>query len=153
MANGRLKTASFGPAFLGVLIVFCAFAVVAWILFRFAAPSATYEETRAKNRMAKAAAIAQEAQDKLYGAPKWIDKAKGTIQLPIDTAMTLVVNDYQTKAVAPSAVKVDDPYPYGLQGPAAAATTGTGPATTGTAAPMASGTAAAATGTSAPAPK
>ena len=37
------------------------------------------------------------------------------MQLPIDTAMELVVNDYQTKAVGPSQVKVDNPYPYGLQ--------------------------------------
>ncbi|HEX4086899.1 MAG TPA: hypothetical protein VHY22_18435 [Chthoniobacteraceae bacterium] len=42
MANGRIKTASFGPGFIGVVLIFCAFAVVAWILFRFAAPTETY---------------------------------------------------------------------------------------------------------------
>jgi hypothetical protein len=120
MASERLKTASFGPGFLGAILLFCAFAVVAWILFRFATPSPTYEEKRAQARRDKVAAINIEAQDKLYGPAKWIDKAKGTVQLPIDTAMDLVVNEYQTKLVAPSQVKVDNPYPYGLQLAAAA---------------------------------
>ena len=107
-------------------MLFCAFALVAWILFRFAAPTQTYEETRAQNRRDKAAAIAQEAADKLYGPPRWIDQGKGTVQLPIDTAMDLVVNDYQTKPLQASAVKVEAPYPAGLQAAAAApaATTG-----------------------------
>jgi hypothetical protein len=120
MANERLRTASFGPGFLGAILLFCAFAAVAWLLFRFATPSPTYEEKRAQARRDKVAAINAEAQDKLYGAPKWIDKAKGTVQLPIDTAMELVINEYQTKPVGPSQVKVDNPYPYGLQVAAAA---------------------------------
>jgi len=120
MANGQLKTASFGPSFLGAILLFCGFAVVAWILFRFAAPTQTYEEKRAQARRDKVAAINQEAQDKLYGSAKWIDKTKGTVQLPIDTAMEVVINDYQQKPVHPSAVKVDDPYPLGLQMAAAA---------------------------------
>jgi hypothetical protein len=131
MASERLKTASFGPGFLGAILLFCGFAAVAWLLFQFAAPSPTYEEKRAQARREKVAAINAEAQDKLYGPAKWIDKAKGTVQLPIDTAMDLVVNDYQTRPVGPSQVKVDDPYPYGLQmasgGPAPA------PAVSGTA--------------------
>ena len=125
MASEPIKTASFGPGFLGAILLFCAFAVVAWILFRFATPSPTYEEKRAQARRDKVAAINIEAQDKLYGPAKWIDKTKGTIQLPIDTAMDLVVNDYQSKQVQPSQVKVDNPYPYGLQLAAAAATSST----------------------------
>jgi hypothetical protein len=35
--------------------------------------------------------------------------------LPIDVAMDLVVNDYQQKPVQPSQVKVEIPYPAGLQ--------------------------------------
>ena len=120
MANGRLKTASFGPGFLGAILLFCGFAVVAWILFRFLAPTQTYEEKRAQTRRDKVAAINQEAQEKLYGAPKWINKAKGTVQLPVDTAMELVINDYHQKPVHPSQVKIDNPYPFGLQ------TSGTG---------------------------
>jgi hypothetical protein len=121
MANGRLKTASFGPGFLLAVMLFCGFAVVAWLLFWFAAPTQTYEDQRAQNRIDKAAAIAKEAQQKLYSPPQWIDKAKGTVQLPIDTAMDLVVVDYQQKPVQPSQVKVEAPYPAGLQSPAAAA--------------------------------
>jgi len=92
----------------------------------------TYEEKRAQARRDKVAVIDKEAQEKLYGPAQWIDKTKGTIQLPIDVAMNIVVNDYQSKPVQASAVKVDDPYPAGLQAPAAAAATGT-------AAPVASG--------------
>ena len=115
MANGRLKTASFGPAFLAVALLFCGFALVACIFFRFLAPAQTYEEKRAQARRDKAATINREAAEKLYGPPKWIDKTKGTVQLPIDTAMDLVIKDYRQKAVHPSQVKVDNPYPYGLQ--------------------------------------
>jgi hypothetical protein len=128
MANGRLKTVSFGPTFLGSILLFCGFAVVAWIFFRFAAPTPTYEEERAQKRRDKVAAINAEAQEKLYGAPKWIDQAKGTVQLPIDTAMDLVINDYQTKQVQPSQVKVENPYPAGLQTVAAPAAAAASPA-------------------------
>jgi len=104
-----------GTGFLAVVLLFCGFAVVAWLLFRFAAPTQTYEEKRAQTRRDKVAAINQEAQQKLYGRVKWIDKTKGTVQLPIDTAMELVINDYRQKPVHPSAVKVENPYPAGLQ--------------------------------------
>jgi cytoskeletal protein RodZ len=121
MANGRLKTASFGTGFLGAVLLFCGFAAVAWIFFRFAAPTPTFEEKRAQERRDKVATINEEAQKKLYGPAQWIDKTKGTVQLPIDVAMDLVVNDYQQKTVQPSQVKVEVPYPAGLQAPAAAA--------------------------------
>ena len=138
MANGRIKTASFGPSFLGAILLFCAFAVVACILFRFVAPTATYEEKRAEDRRAKVATIMAEAQKKLYGPPQWIDQTKGTVQLPIDVAMDLVVNDYQSKAVQASAVPVENPYPAGLQSPAAPAVSGSAaPAVSGSAAPVA----------------
>ena len=138
MANGRTKTASFGPSFLGAILLFCAFAVVAWILFRFASPTPTYEEKRADERRAKVAAINAEAQAKLYGPPTWIDKTKGTVQLPIDVAMDLVVNDYQSKPVQASAVKVENPYPAGLQSPATAAAA---PAVSGSSTPAAAASA------------
>jgi len=134
MANGRTQTASFGPTFLGVILLFCGFAVVAWILFRFTATSGTYEEKRAQDRRDKVAAIYKEAAEKLYAPAHWIDQAKGTVQLPIDAAMDLVVNDYQAKPVQASQVKVEVPYPAGLQSAAAAAA----PATTGTATASAS---------------
>jgi len=147
MANGHPNTASFGLGFIGAVLIFCAFAAVAWLLFSFSSTLQPNEDKRAQNREDKSAAIAQEAQDKLYSPAKWIDKSKGTVQLPIDTAMDLVVADYQAKSVHASEVKVEDPYPFGLKSitpgfeaaPAAtgtAAITGTA-ATTGTAAPVA----------------
>jgi hypothetical protein len=128
MANGRLKTASFGPGFLGAVLLFCGFAVVAWIFFRLVAPASTYEETRAKARMDKVATINAEAREKLYGPAKWLDKTKGTVQLPIAVAMDLVVNDYRQKPVQPSQVKVEVPYPAGLQGAVAAPAASSSPA-------------------------
>jgi len=103
MSNDRLKTVSFGPSFLGGIVLFCGFALLAWIAFRLVA------------------AINADAQQKLYSPAHWIDKTKGTVQLPIDTAMDLVINDYHSKPVQPSQVKVDVPYPAGLQQAAAAA--------------------------------
>jgi hypothetical protein len=121
MSNGRLKTVSFGPSFLGGIVLFCGFAVLAWIAFKLSAPTQTYEDQRAAQRKAKVATIITEAQQKLYSPAHWIDQGKGTVQLPIDTAMDLVINDYQHKPVQPSQVKVDNPYPFGLQSPAAPA--------------------------------
>ena len=121
MATERIQTASFGGTFLKSVVLFCAFAVAAWLVFWLISPSPTYEDQRAQDREKKVATILKEAQDKLYSGPQWIDKAKGTIQLPIDDAMDLVVSDYQNKAVQASAVKVENPYPFGLQSPAAAA--------------------------------
>jgi hypothetical protein len=121
MATERIQTASFSGTFLKAVVLFCGFAVVAWLVFWLISPPQTYEDQRAQDREKKAATILKEAQDKLYSGPQWIDKAKGTIQLPIDDAMDLVVNDYQNKPVQASAVKVESPYPYGLQSPAAAA--------------------------------
>ena len=116
MANEPLKTASMGPGFLGVILLFCGFALVAaWLMFSAGAPEQTYEVKRAEGRREKAEAINKEAQEKLYGQAKWIDKAKGTVQLPIDAAMDLVINEYQQKHVQPSEVKVESPYPAGLQ--------------------------------------
>jgi len=131
MANDRIQTASFGGTFLKGVVLFCAFAVAAWMVFWLISPQQTYEDTRTKNREDKVATILKEAQDKLYSGPKWIDKTKGTIQLPIDDAMDLVVNDYQQKPVQASAVKVETPYPYGLQSPAAAAASASPAATKG----------------------
>jgi hypothetical protein len=121
MSNDRLKTVSFGPSFLGGIVLFCGFALLAWIAFRLVAPTQTYEDQRAQQRIAKVAAINADAQQKLYSPAHWIDKTKGTVQLPIDTAMDLVINDYHSKPVQPSQVKVDVPYPAGLQQAAAAA--------------------------------
>jgi cytoskeletal protein RodZ len=138
MANGRIKTVSFGPSFLGGILLFCGFAVLAWIAFRLSAPTQTYEEQRAQQRVAKAQAISTEAQTKLYGPPKWIDQTKGTVQVPIDTAMELVINDYQRKPVQPSQVKVENPYPAGLQqmaAPAGAAASPGAPAAPAAASP------------------
>jgi len=69
MANGTTKNSHFSaPVSWGRFCFSALFAVVAWILFRFAAPTQTYEEKRAQERRDKVAAINADAQQKLYGA-------------------------------------------------------------------------------------
>ncbi len=115
----EVKKVSLGVWFFWGIAVFCGFGVIAWILFRFAAPQQTFDEERAKARVEKLEALNKENDAKLdhYG---WVAKDKGTVQIPIARAMELVANDLKSKAVGPSAVKVEQIYPYGLQPPPSA---------------------------------
>lgn len=115
MPNGH-RTASIGFGFFWGIIVFCIFGLVAWLLFRFAAPQETFEDKRAKARVEKRDALKKENEQKL-GAYAWVDKAKGSVQIPITRAMELAMADLKNKSVQASAVKVENPYPAGLQPP------------------------------------
>lgn len=120
MPNGH-RTATLGLTFFWGIALFCTFALLAWILFRFEAPQETVDDKRVKSRIEKRDALMKENEAKLEHYA-WKDKNAGTVQLPITRAMELVVADLSQnkKPVAPSQVKVDNPYPYGLQSPAGA---------------------------------
>ena len=47
----------------------------------------------------------------------WVDKAKGTVHVPIADAMKLVVADLRAKKPAPSSVKVEAPLPMPVADP------------------------------------
>src|SRR5438874_1894234 len=116
MPNGH-RTATLGITFVWGILAFCGFAFIAWVLFRFAAPAETIEDERVTARLEKRTALEKE-NDKLNHY-SWKDQKAGTVQLPITRAMDLVVADLgqNKKPVAPSQVKVESPYPAGLQPP------------------------------------
>lgn len=140
--SSELKKASVGPAFIGGIFVFLLFALLVAVWFRFAGRTENYDDKRAADRMAKLSVLQKENHEKLtiYG---WVNRNEGIVQIPIDDAMSLVVAELKAKPVEASAVKVENPYPAGLQqapptaaaAPAAAPTVSATPSSTPTAAP------------------
>lgn len=112
------RTATLGLSFFWGIAVFCAFALLAWVLFRFAAKPETFEDKRAAARVEKRGALERENEQKL-NSYAWADKAKGSVQLPITRAMELAVNDLspEKRPVKATGVKVEKPYPAGLVPP------------------------------------
>lgn len=114
-----LRKVSIGFWFFAGIALFCGFGVLAWIMFRFAAPRDSFDDQRAKARAEKLATLQKENGAKLEHYA-WIAKDKGTVQIPIAQAMELAAKELKSKTVQPSAVKVESPYPFGLQPPPAA---------------------------------
>jgi len=133
------RVTHFWPAFFGGVFLFCAFAAVVIITYIWSMPSETVEKDRAAARIQKLAALRADNEAKLNGY-RWINKQKGTVQIPIDLAMELVLVDLKKKTPHATGVKVENPYPAGLQDAAAAA-------------PAVSGSSSAATPAASPAPQ
>jgi len=170
--NDELKKASAGFKFYQSIILLSVFGLVVLVWRCFIPTAKELDQKRAEARMTKLEALQKDNEQKL-NTYAWANKDKGIVQIPIDAAMNLVANELATKPITVSAVKVENPYPYGLQTlsfapvPAAtgtAATSGTqqpapgaAPAASGTASPAPAGNStpapsSAATGTTAPAP-
>ena len=75
------------------------------------------ENKRAAQRYETRAKLEAEAQEKL-NSTGWVDKAKGTVHVPIADAMTMVVAELTAKKPAPSSVKVEAPLPMPVADPA-----------------------------------
>jgi len=105
--------ASVGPAYIWGLILFSAFAVIAYFWFHASGTEQSYDEKRGTARVTKLQTLRQEDQKSLssYG---WVNKEKGVAHIPIDRAMELVSSELKDSKVAPSTVKVENPYPAGL---------------------------------------
>lgn len=152
--SSELKKASVGPVFLGSIFLFLIFAVVVWIWFSMGGRKETFEEKRAAARLDRLMTTQHEAHQKLEGY-SWVNKEKGIVQLPIERAEELVAVELKAKPVHASNVKLENPYPYGLQqapptilvSPTPAA-----PAAAGSPAPAASAAPAAPAKAAAPAP-
>lgn len=130
--------------FLSALALLGVFALLAWILFRFAEPTETLDEKRGAARVEKLAALRKENDAKL-NRYAWLAKDQGTVQIPITRAMELAAQDLPKKSVQASAVKVEDKYPEGLLNPPApAATPAPGASPASSAAPSAASAPAAA---------
>ena len=88
--------------------------LLAVVLFRFSGKTENLDDKRAAARLEKLRTLQHESREKLstYG---WVNKDKGIVQLPIDRAEELVVAELKAKPVQVSPVKVENPYPAGLQ--------------------------------------
>lgn len=112
MPNGH-RTAALGLTFFWGIAIFCLFAFLAWVLFRFGKPAETIEDKRMKARVEKREALEKENADKL-NRYAWKDPKTGAVQLPVTRAMELTITDLGNKPARASQVKVEEPYPVGL---------------------------------------
>jgi hypothetical protein len=86
---------------LGVVLLFGLFGVIALAVVGPSPRGNTYEKTRAEDRMKKLTQLRDE-DTKALGGYSWIDKNKGTVRLPIERAMELTVADLKNKKPAPA---------------------------------------------------
>jgi hypothetical protein len=114
--SSELKKASVGPVFAGGILVFLLFVLIVLVCFRLLPKSQSYEDKRAAARAEKLNLLQKENHEKL-SSYAWINKEKGIVQLPVEFAAELVLGELKAKTVHPSTVKVENPYPAGLQQP------------------------------------
>jgi hypothetical protein len=108
---------------LGVVLLFVVFGIIAWALIGPERRTSDYEQKRAANREAKLAALREQDAQALTGYA-WVDKAKGTVRIPIDRAMELALAELGRKKPA-AAGPIATPAP---EAPAAGAGVATPPA-------------------------
>ena len=107
----------------GIVVVLgsaAAFVIVAAIFvipLAWKKPVNEVENKRAAQRYETRAKLEAEAQEKL-NSTGWVDKAKGTVHVPIAEAMTMIVAELTAKKPAPSSVKVEAPLPMPVADPA-----------------------------------
>lgn len=116
---------------IGVVLLFAFFGLLAMVLLRAAPRGDTYEAKRAKARYEKLEAAQKEAIMALttYG---WVDKTKGVARIPITQAMELTVAELAAKKPAPA-----KPIAAPEQSPAPATSPAASPAAGATATPVA----------------
>jgi hypothetical protein len=113
----------------GVVLVFAFFGMLAFVAIKLSPRGDDYEEKRAKVRAEKLDAAQKENAAALttYG---WVDKTKGIARIPIDHAMQLMLVELPDKkptaagpivAASPSAAPQTSPAPSAAASPAASA--------------------------------
>jgi hypothetical protein len=115
---------------IGVVLLFALFGVMVLAVVGPAPRGDNYEQMRAENR-AKKLKDARDEDAKALAGYAWVDKAKGTVRLPIDRAMELAVAELANKKPA-SAYPVATPEPPAAPGGAAAASPAPSPQSSGT---------------------
>ena len=105
--------------FLGIAAAFVVVAAVFAASLAASNPVHEVELKRAAQRTATRAKLDAEALEKLNSLG-WVDKAKGTVHVPIATAMSMVVAELTAKKPAPSSVKVEAPLPMPVADPKSA---------------------------------
>lgn len=129
---------------IGVVLLFAFFGLLALVVFRASPRGDTYEQKRAKVRAEKLEA----AQKQMLTATTtyaWVDKNKGVVRIPITEAMKLTVAELADKKPAPAgpiATPAPSPAPETspAASPAAAATATASPAGSPSATPAATPT-------------
>src|SRR5213596_2754462 len=99
---------------IGVVLLFALFGVIAAAIIGPAPRGDTYEAQRAEARLKKLK-DARDEDSKALTSYTWIDKNKGTVRLPIDRAMDLMVPELAAKKPAPA---------YAIAAPESSATPG-----------------------------
>jgi len=86
---------------IGVVLLFAFFGLLALVVIGASPRGDTYEERRAKARAEKLQAMREQTTKALtsYG---WVDKAKGVARIPINDAMKLTVAELAQKKPAPA---------------------------------------------------
>lgn len=86
---------------LGVVLLFAAFALVVWVVFNIMPRTDNYEAKRAQARVEKLKTASEEWNTSLhtYG---WVDKEKGIARIPVQRAMELTVKELAQKKPAPA---------------------------------------------------
>src|SRR5438132_11635969 len=97
------QTQSLAPfsAWVGVVLLFALFGVIAVAIIGPAPRGDSYEKMRAEAR-AKKLKDARDEDAKALTMYSWVDKNKGTVRLPIERAMELIVADLANKKPAPA---------------------------------------------------
>jgi len=114
---------------LGVVLLFALFGLIAVVILRAAPRGTDYEKKRAENRMKKL----EDAQKEYLATLTtyaWVDKAKGVARIPINDAMQLTLAELAGKkpaAAGPIAAETPAPAAPGAS-PAASAPAATNPA-------------------------
>jgi hypothetical protein len=108
------RTAFVSTPFFRAILGFCLFSIVALFWSRLNPKQETYEQKRAAVRTKMLQDLRLEDEKKLNNY-SWVDEKKGIVQIPIERAEEIVMAELKTKTAQPTAVKVENPYPTGLQ--------------------------------------
>jgi hypothetical protein len=128
---------------LGIVLLFALFGLIAFVMLKASARGDTYEQKRAKVRAEKFEAAQKENLTALT-TYAWVDKNKGIVRIPVDQAMKLTLVELADKkptvggpivAASPSAAPQTSPAPNASASPAANAAAS--PAAKGSATPAA----------------
>ena len=118
-SENSTRTPNAFVVFLGTAAAFGVVALVFGTTLSLNKPVDEVEKKRAAQRLETRTKLDAEAQAKL-GSLGWVDKAKGTVHVPIADAMKMVVADLTAKKPAPSSVKVEAPLPLPVADPKSA---------------------------------
>ena len=94
---------------IGVVLAFAFFGLLAWVVIGASPRGDTYEERRGKARAEKLKAARDEA-NKTLTSYAWVKKDKGVVRIPINDAMKITVTELaQKKPTAANPIATESP--------------------------------------------